>query len=523
MVRFVLLARGIAALLGWFLLMPILSGTCLPQVNVLTQHFDNLRDGVNSSETALTPFNVNVNRFGMLFHVSVDDQVYAQPLVVTNVGIAGGKHNVVFLATANNSVYAFDADTGAQYWHVNLGPAFTISDGRFTCQDVLDTSGIMGTPVIDLANNTLYVVAETYTNRTTAQNLHALSLSTGAEQPHSPVTIAASGFVAQYSLERTGLLLANGNIYFSFAGHCDQGSWKGFTFAYNVTNLAQVAVFNASPDDNGASIWQSGNGDAADSSGNIYFVTGNGSWDGRHDFSETMMKAGPTLNLEDWHTPSDYASLDSKDLDLSSSGPVLLSGNGAGLMVAGGKDGVLHLVKTSAMGHLGDSGIVQNWKATSSHIHSLAYFNSNLYLWGQSNYLREYHFNGSTFNTTPSHEGTLQSHGHPGGSLSISANGTSNGILWAATNSQGQGNGVGAWHRTEPGILYAYSLPGMTPIWNNQQNASRDSCDNYAKFNDPTIANGKVYLASFGTAQTRSGQLCVYGELPPSLAKERTN
>jgi hypothetical protein len=165
------------------------------------------------------------------------------------------------------------------------------------------------------------------------------------------------------------------------------------------------------------------------------------------------------------------------------------------------------------MGHLGDNTAVLNWQANPTHIHSLVYFNSNLYEWGQSGNLKVFGFNGTTFSTTPSYTGSIAAIGHPGASLSISASGTSNGILWAATNSQGQSGGLGAWHMTEPGILYAFSLPGMTELWNNQQNTARDDCDNYAKFAAPTIANGRVYLASFGTAQTKSGELCAYGLL----------
>lgn len=480
--------------------------------NVLTQHNDNNRDGVNAAETVLTPSNVNASQFGMLFKVAVDDQVYAQPLVDGSVSIAGAAHSVMYVATTNNTVYAFDANSGAKYWQVNLGTAFTIQNGGFGCQDVLATSGIMSTPVINTSNNTLYVVAETYVNGTAAHKLHALNLSTGAEQSGSPVQIAASEFNPVAEIQRTALLLANGNVYFSFAGHCDQGSWKGLTFAYNATTLAQVAVFNASPSDNGAGIWQSGNGLSADGSGNVYIVTGNGTWDGESNFSETFLKTGSKLNLVDWHTPSDYSSLDSGDEDLTSSGALLMSGTS--LVIAGGKDGVLHLVNTGNMGHLGDSTAVQNWPATSSHIHSMNYWNSNLYLWGQSDYLRVYKFNGSTFNTTPEYELTKQAIGHPGGSLSLSANGATNGILWAATNSQGQSGGLGAWHMTEPGILYAYDASNLNALWNSHENATRDDCNNYAKFTPPTISNGKVYLASFGSAQTRSGQVCAYGELP---------
>jgi outer membrane protein assembly factor BamB len=483
------------------------------QVNVTTQHSDNSRDGLNGSETTLTQANVNESQFGRLFKVAVDDQVFAQPLVVSSVSIGGGTHSVVYVATANNSIYAFDALNGTRYWQVNLGTAFVVYDAGITCTDTLASAGIMGTPVIDLAHNTLYVVAKTYVSGTTAHSLHALNLSTGAEQSGSPVQIAAPGFNSGPAVQRTGLLLANGNVYFSFAGHCDQGSYKGITLAYQTGTLAQVGVHDASPSDNGAGIWQGGNGAAADAAGNIYWVTGNGTWDGATNFSETVIKANATLGMLDWHTPTNPASLDDGDIDLTSSGPLLLSGTS--LLVTGGKDGYLRLINTANMGHLGDNTAVLNWQANPSHIHSLAYFNSYLYAWGQSGYLKAFSFNGTTFSKTPSYTGSIPALGHPGGSLSISANGTSNGILWAATNSQGQGGGLGAWHMTEPGILYAFGLPGLTPLWNNQQNTARDDCDNYAKFIAPTVANGRVYLASFGTAQTKSGELCAYGLLQP--------
>ena len=486
------------------------------QVNILTQHNDNFRDGVNAGETVLTPSNVNQNQFGLLFKLKVDDQVFAQPLIVQNVNIAGGLHTVLYVATANNSIYAFDANNGTLYWHVNFGTPMSMSVAKWDCQDTLGSAGIVGTPVI--ANNSLFVVAQTYLNSTSTHHLHALSLSTGADQPGSPVQIQYSDFNSYDELERPGLLSANGNVYFSFASHCDQGSWKGLTFAYSESNLAQVGVFDASPSDNGNGIWQSGNGAAADPAGNVYWVTGNGTgaggWDGVNNFSETMIKASANLTFEDWHTPSDYHSMDTGDADFTASGPMLLMNTN--LMVAGGKDGILRLVNTGNMGHLGDSTAVQNWQATSNHIHSLNYFNSKLYLWGQSDYLRVYPFNGSSFNTTPSFTGNVQAIGHPGASLSISANGLSNGILWASTNSAGAGSTDGAWHATQPGILYAYNLANMSLLWTNEQNSSRDDCNNYAKFAAPTIANGKVYLPSFGTAQAQSGQVCVYGLLSGS-------
>ncbi len=481
------------------------------QVSVLTQHNDNFRDGVNAGETVLTPENVNAGQFGMLFKIPVDDQVFAQPLVVARVAIAGGVHSVVYVATANNSVYAFDAENGTPYWHVNFGPPITKALAGWYCDDILGSSGIMSTPVI--ANNRLYVVAQTYVNSTSTHSLHALNIATGAEEAGSPVQIQAPEFNSITQMQRPGLLSANGNIYFSVASHCDISPWKGLTFAYNASSLSQVGVFNASPDDNGNGTWQAGNGDAADPAGNIYVVSGNGNWDGATNFGETMLKTSPTLALEDWHTPSDWSNLDLLDSDLTSSGPLLLMNTD--YMIAGGKDGVLRLVNTTDMGHLGDD-TAQNWTATSSHIHSMNYYGSNLYIWGQSDFLKVFPFNGSTFATSPSFTGNIQAFGHPGGTLSISANGHADGILWATTNSRGDPSDptLGAWHMTQPGILYAYNLANMVQIWTNEQNPSRDDCGNYAKFTPPTIVNGKVYLPSFGGAPTQSGQVCVYGQLP---------
>ena len=480
------------------------------QTNVLTQHNDNNRDGVNSTETVLHPSNVSQNQFGLLFKVAVDDQIFAQPLYVSNLSISGGNHNVVFVATANNSVYAFDADSGAQYWHVSLGTAFTVHNVSYNCNDVLGSSGIMSTPVIDGNTGTMYIVNETWDGSSASFHLHALNLANGADKS-SPATITTNGFNTHSELQRTGLLLSGGNIYFAFASHCDDKPYSGDIFAYRESDLSQVGVIDPSPSDEGG-IWQSGNGMAADSSGSVYAVTGNGTWDGNTNFGESFLKLNGTLGLQDWHTPSNPDNLNAGDADLGASGPLLISG--AGLIIGGGKDGILHVVKTGGMGHLGDTTAVQNWQVTSSHIHSLNYWNNNLYLWGQGDYLQVFAFNGSTFNTNPKYKLGIQAFDHPGGTLSISANGNSNGILWASTNTSHGNDNNGAWHTTVPGILYAYDAGNVNLLWTSQQNAQRDSCNYYAKFTPPTISNGKVYLASFGYQQTNSGQLCVYGELP---------
>ncbi len=498
------------------LMLALASGSVMSvqgQISVLTQHNDNNRDGVNANETVLTPSNVNSTQFGLLFKLAVDDQIYAQPLYVANASIAGGTHNAVFVATTNNSVYAFDADSGAQYWHVQLGPAYNVSDNPPGCNDVLGNSGIMSTPVIDPSSNTLYVVAQTWVNGTSTHYLHALNLTSGAENAGSPATLVANGFNSKYELQRAGLLLSNKNVYIAFASHCDFGTYAGYVMAYSASGLNQVGVFNPGPNNSESAIWQSGNGAAADAAGNAYFITGNGAWNGESDFGETFLKLNSTLALQDWHTPSNYQDLNSGDQDLTASGPLLIPGKN--LVIGGGKDGYLHLINTGNMGHLGDATAVQApWKATSSHIHSLNYWNSNLYMWGQDDYLKVFAFDGAKFNPTPKYTLGVHAFSHPGGTLSLSANANTNGILWAATNTSSGADGSGAWHQTVPGILYAYNAVNMNLLWTNQQNAPRDSCDNYAKFTAPTVVSGKVYLASFGQAQTASGQLCVYGEMP---------
>ena len=484
------------------------------QVGVFTQHNDSFRDGVNASETVLTPANVNTTRFGMVAKVQLDDQIYAQLLVAPNVTAGGAKRNVLYAATTNNSLYALDASTGAQLWKVNLGTAFTVSNSGASCTDMLGSAGTIGTPVINPATNTIYVVAQTWdaTTSTSTHKLHALDLSTGAEHAGSPVVIQANGFNSKPELQRPGLLFANNNIYIAFGSHCDQGTYKGFLFAYNATSLAQVGVFNAAPTTNGNAFWEAGTGSTSDSAGNIYNVAGNGTFDGVTNFSETLLKSSANLSLLDWGTPSNFSQLDAADQDFSSSGAVYVPGKN--LVLAGGKDGVLRVFNAADLGHLGNN--LQNIQATSSHIHSIAYFNNNVIIWGQSDFAKIFPFTGSTLASAPVFTGTTEAIGHPGGSLSVSANGVSNAILWASTNTGAGPDGQGAWHASVAGILHAYSLSStsMSEIWNSQLNVARDSCNFYAKFNAPTVANGMVYLASFGTAQTKTGQVCFYGLLP---------
>ena len=503
----------------------LVAATCLcsyAQVDVLTQHNDNARTGANLQETLLTPANVNERQFGMLFKRVVDDQLYTQPLVATGVRVGGGTRDLVFVTTVNNSVYAFDAndvEASAPVWHVNFGTPANLHSTDFGCLDMNGQMGIVGTPVIDKARGVLYVVALTRAGALTGpgtgftQRLHALDLATGADLPESPVVIHAENFDALMENQRPALLLANGMVYVGYASHCDKEPYHGFLMVYDAKTLAQVSVLNTSPTGSEASIWQSGQGPAADGDGNVYVVTGNGSWDGVGNFSESFLKLTPRLKLLDWFTPTNHFALDKGDADLDSSGATLIPGSH--LVLGGGKAGVLYTLDTRNLGHLGDEHALQHFQATASHLHSLVYWESAktgklLYVWGQKDKAKVYKFKGDKLGETPLMMRDVPNQGHPGAMLSLSANGNKDGILWAAIHATGD-----SWHESRPGILHAYDADDIRhELWNSLQVPSRDDCGEYSKMAPPTIANGRVYLASFGSENVGTGQFCVYGLLP---------
>jgi len=498
----------------------LVATSAVAQVDVLTQHNDNARTGANVRETVLTPAVVNRARFGMLFKRVVDDQLYTQPLVVTNVGVNGGTHDLVYVTTVANSVYAFDAndpDAAAPVWHVNFGTPANVHSANFGCLDINGQMGIIGTPVIDRPRGVLYVVALTRAGATFTQRLHALDLATGADLPASPMVIRANGFDALLENQRPALLLSHDMVYVGYASHCDHEPYHGFLLAYDAKTLAQVSALNTSPTGSAASIWQSGQGPAADAEGNVYVVTGNGSWDGKRNFSESFLKLSPRLTLLDWFTPTNHLALDAKDIDLNSSGATLIPGTH--LVLGGGKQGVLYSLDTRHLGHLGDEHAVQHFQATASHTHSLVYWASAkhgplLYVWGQRDTARAYAIDGEKVNQTPVMLQDVANEGHPGAMLSLSANGGTNGILWAAIHATGD-----SWHESRPGVLHAFDADDIShELWSSLDVPERDDCGRYSKMAPPTIANGMVYLASFGTENVGTGQLCVYGLLPGSGA-----
>ena len=490
-------------------LISVASFTAFGQANVLTQHNDNSRTGANTNETILTTANVNQGQFGKVFTESVDGQVYAQPLYVSALSIAGGTHNVVYVCTEHNSVYAFDANTGgAPLWQVNLGPSVTDQN----CGNVSPEIGITGTPVIDLSTFTLYVDAKTEVGANHFHNLHALDLTTGAEKFGAPVNISAtvSGvtFDPYLQAQRPGLLLLNGVVYLGYASHCDHGAYHGWLLGYRAgpSTITQVAAFCTTPTGTEGGLWACGMGPAADANGYIYVETGNGTWDGVSNFGDSFLKLSTVggLSLADWFTPWNQACLDASDADLGSGGPVLVPPH---YVVGLGKEGKMYLCDQNNMGHFnsttdctmsnsGTDSCLQSFVAmnrTNTVGTSPVYWNGPakqyLFIAAGFNTAKSYQFTGTSINTTPLGQSSFGSAVFSGGA-SLSSNGTANGILWTTGSDS---------------VLRAYDAVNFpTELWDSSQNPGRDALGTYVKFAPPMIANGMVYVGTYN-------QLVVYG------------
>jgi hypothetical protein len=499
-------------------------------VNVLTYHNDVARTGQNLNESILTTANVTSADFGLVGNLSVDAGVDAEPLYVSNLSLVGGVHNVVYVVTENDSVYAFDADTFAQLWHTSvLGANETASDNR-GCGQVSPIIGITSTPAIDLsagAHGEIFLVAMSLDNGGNYhQRLHALDLTTGAEISGSPTTIQAtfpktSGtttFDPKQYKERAALLLLNGVIYTTWASHCDAGPYTGWIMGYNETTLQQTSVLDVIPNGSDGAIWMAGDGPAADSSGNIYFLDGNGTFDDtlnsngfpeHGDYGNAFIKlstSGNSLSVADYFTMSNTDAESNADQDLGSGGEMLLPDvqdtqqNTWHLAVGAGKDGHIYVVNRDLMGKFNtsnDSAIHQeiDTNGLSGGVWSMpAYFNNVVYYGAVSDHLRAFSIANAKL-ATPASSLSATSFGYPGTTPSISANGTSAGIVWAVEN-----NGSG--------VLHAYDATNLaTELYNSNQAAN--SRDHFAdnKFITPMIANGKVYV---GTPNS----VAVFGLLP---------
>jgi hypothetical protein len=505
-----------------------------------TYHNDNLRTGQNLSETVLTLSNVNQNQFGKLFSYPTDGMAFASPLYVANVSIPGqGYHNVVYVATENDSVYAFDADgvTTTPLWHVSF-----LSSGVTTvpcadtgeCGDILTQIGITSTPVIDQTGGTIYVVAATKEGASTwVQRLHALDITTGAEKFGGPVVLQASvpgtgsgssggnlAFDPLRENQRPGLLLTGGVVYIAFGSHGDNSPWHGWVLAYNATTLQQTMVYNATPNGNGGGIWQGGGGLATDATGDLYYVTSNGDFDvntGGVDYGDSVQKLSPAGVVVDYFTPHDQLSMSTNNLDLGAGGPVMLVDQTTGpyphLLITAGKGGTIYVVNRDNLGHYNasnDSQIVQslinalpNGTAENGNFSTPVFFNGYVYFGAVNDVIRAFQLTNGQLSTTPTSQ-SAAIYGVRGASFAISANSTSNGILWALQNNGASAdNDVG-----NPGVLFAYNADNLaTELYDSSQAGSRDTLDNAVKFSIPLVANGKVFVAG----QT---QLTAFGLLP---------
>ena len=508
------------------------------QPNVLTHRNDLNRTGATLNEIKLNSVNVNSRQFGKLFTREVDGQIYAQPLYVSALTFPDQSvHNVVYVATEHNSVYAFDADdseTAQALWQVNLGTPVLSTEISATYRDLMPEVGITSTPVIDLDSQTIYVVAKSKNTNDGSyhQKLHALNLVTGQNQANSPMEITASVpgsgvgsvdgtviFDPLYHLNRPGLLLLNGVLYLAFGSHGNRGPHHGWLLGYDARTLQQVAVFNTTPDSDGGSIWQSGQGVVADSNANIYLTTGNGPFnfqDGRRDYGDCALKFSTRngLSVVDYFTPHNTDVLNQFDIDLGAGGPVLLPG--VNRLVFAGKDTVLRVLDTENLGGFNPQSdqIVQQFQPSSGRMFGApVYWESPtygkaIYYWAAGDVLKVYKLlNGKLQEFEAAKSDAMTPAGISNAApMSLSANGNKpgTGILWATGSLQGDAN-----RNTVPGILRAFDASDLTKeLWNSELNAERDAVGNFAKFCPPTVANGKVYVPTF------SNQLQVYGHLP---------
>ncbi len=500
-------------------------------INVTTSKYDNGRGGLNLSETTLTLQNVNSNTFGKLFERAVDGDMYPQPLIVEGLNIGGGTHNVVFVATANNNVYAYDADDATRtpaYWSVNLGTPVPATDVDCCCTDVALNVGIMGTPAIDTASSTIYLVAKNKNaDGTYHQWLHALDLLTGAEKFGGPKEITATypgtgagsvngilTFDAKIQNQRAGLLLQAGKVFITWASHNDCGNYHGWVISCDAATLNQVNVWMTTPSGAKAGNWMSGGGLVGDGT-HVYFTTGNGDSDigsGGNDYGQCFVGLNNDLSVYTWFRSGYYQSLNTGDKDLGGCGVELIPGTR--LLVSGGKDGKIYLVDADNMGGFGGSRVdacKQVFVGSSgNHYHSgpisfTGPAGTLTYMCAEGDALKAYKLVNGLYQTTPYWTGFAAPPGMPGAQSSVSANGTANGIVWSTIPYSADAN-----HATVAGILRASDAATGVQIYNSYQIQARDDFGNFAKNPAPVVSNGKVYVPTF------SNKIAVYGLNPPA-------
>jgi len=503
------------------------------QAQVTTSQYDNARTGATLSETALTPQNVNPKQFGKLGVMKVDGVVFAQPLFVPGVEIPGkGTHDVLFVATEHDSVYAFDAGrpNDPPLWKTSFldekREVTTLSSHDVSCPFIEPEVGITTTPVIDLKTGTLYVLARTMIRHAMASNeyfqhLHALAITTGVEKFGGPKLIVASApgkgddsnkdqqiaFNPLRENPRAALLLTNGNLFLTWASSCDRGPYHGWVMAYDPESLAQKAGLNVTPDGNEGGIWESDTGPAADADGNVFVPTGNGTFNvstGGKDYGDSVLKLGlkgSSLAILDYFTPRDQEHMADTDMDLGSAGPVLLPdqpGPHRHLLLQPSKDKRIFVLDRDALGkfHSNRDAIVQTQPVSGGGYGAMAYWNGHAYYVGEDDALRDYAVNNGELKPTAA--SSIKFDG--GATPTVSANGNKDAVVWVASKKSSGG-------QVRQAVLYAFDAANVVqPIYNSATNDAHDGAGMAARFVIPVVVNGRVYLG------TRS-EVDVYGLL----------
>jgi hypothetical protein len=497
-----------------------------------TMKNDTFRTGQNLNEVALTTGNVNQNQFGKLFTRSVDGNLYAQPLYVPNVTTGSGTDNVVYVATENDSVYAFDADgtVSSPLWQTSFltGGAQPLDTTDVNCTNITPVYGITSTPVIDSATNTMFVLARTKTGTsgdyTYYQTLYAVDIVTGAilQSVQVQASVSSHGKTINFNTltqnQRAGLLLANGVVYIGWASHCDNEPYFGWVIGYNETTLQQSGVFNTTPDGVEGGIWQGGGALAADANGNIFVTTANGTYDasmGGEDYGDSVLKLTATdgvLSVGDSFTPWNQANLSSLDWDLGAGGTMLLpdqAGSYPHVMLAGGKGSAVYELNRDSLGGFNTSqdqnlltvptAIGADVIGAGNRAAGPAYWQEQVYYTGSNSFPQQFSIQGSLISTVPIAQSN-KLFGYPGGSPVVSANSNNNGIVWIIETDKFGSNGNA--------ILRAFDAANISrELYDTSQNSARDGAGPAVKFTAPTVANGKVYVGT----QT---ELNVYGLLP---------
>jgi len=497
------------------------TATPAQRTDILTFKYDVGRTGQNLTENLLTTANVNTSTFGLLRNLSVDGKVDAQPLYLAQLTIAGAAHDAVFVATESDSVYAFDADTGATLWHVKLLPSGESLSDNHGCSQVDPNIGITSTPVIDRTvgpSGALYVVAMSKDPSSAYHHrLHALDVTSGAELFNGPEEITASypatagGTISSFQpgqyVERAALLLSKGTVYTSWTSHCDHPPYAGWIMGYSETTLAQTSVLNIGPNSNsGPAIWMAGSGPAADSAGNIYLLSANGPFEttldnngfpNGQDFGNSFLKlsaGATTLTVADYFAISNAVSESSADRDLGAGGEMLLPDQTDSmntvrhLVVGAGKNGTLYVVDRDSMGkfNAGSNNIWQELPAAlpGGIFSSPAYFGGAVYYADIHGSLKAFPITNAKVGNASSAQSTMQ-FPYPGSSPVVTANGTANGIVWAHENSN-------------PAVLHAFDAANLThELYNSNQAAgNRDRLGPGNKFITPAVADGKVFVGT---------------------------